>query len=94
VTANGSPITLTRELLEEAVLETLRTMASAPEAIAREATLAELDIDSLDLVELTQILEEEQGVVLGSGRKFDDLRTVGDVLDCVVGQGEFRGVSS
>ena len=41
------------------------------------ATFEELDIDSLDLVELAQVVEEEYGVVL-KGEDMKDLKTVGD----------------
>ena len=51
--------------------------------ITREATFEELDVDSLDLVELAQIVEDEYGVEL-KGDDVKDLKTVGDVIELVV----------
>lgn len=51
--------------------------------INREATLESLNIDSLDLTELGQLVEEEYGVRL----KADDLKdigTVGQAVDLIV----------
>lgn len=69
--------------VERVVLDALRSMASVDIEVTREVELAALDIDSLDLVELTQILEEEHGVDLGlTGVK--DVSTVGEVLDVIL----------
>ena len=43
----------------------------------------DLDVDSLDLVELAQIVEDEFGVEL-DGDAVKDVKTVGDVIDLVV----------
>ncbi|HEY2637624.1 MAG TPA: phosphopantetheine-binding protein, partial [Solirubrobacteraceae bacterium] len=43
----------------------------------------ELDVDSLDLVELAQIADEEYGVELKS-EDMKDLKTVGDAIDLIV----------
>ena len=51
--------------------------------ISREATFEDLDVDSLDLVELAQIVEDEFGVEL-DGDAVKDVKTVGDVIDLVV----------
>ena len=51
--------------------------------ITREATFESLDVDSLDLVELAQIVEDEFGVEL-DGDSVKDVKTVGDVIDLVV----------
>ena len=58
----------------------LRTMSSAPEGLHRDASLKEVDIDSLDLVELTQMVNEECGVTLPQ-INFSGVDTVGDVVD-------------
>ena len=47
-----------------------------------DATFEELDIDSLDLVELAQIVEDEYGVVL-KGEDMKELKTVGDAVDLI-----------
>ena len=54
--------------------------------VTREATLESLDVDSLDLVELAQIVEDEFGVEL-DGDAVKDVKTVGDVIDLVVAKG-------
>jgi acyl carrier protein len=46
-----------------------------------------LDIDSLDLVELAQVVEDEYGVVL-KGEDMKDLKTVGDSIDLIVSRAE------
>ena len=51
--------------------------------ITRDATLESLDLDSLDLVELAQIVEDEFGVEL-DGEAVKDVRTAGDVIELVV----------
>jgi acyl carrier protein len=53
------------------------------DAINRDATLEDIDIDSLDLVELTQVVEETYEIDL-EGSDFKDIKTVGDVIDLVV----------
>lgn len=54
-----------------------------PDAITLDATLESLDVDSLDLVELLQIAEEEFGVQLNP-EDAKDVKTVGQAIDLVV----------
>ena len=64
-----------------------RSRASAPtptEVTPRARRFEELDIDSLDLVELAQIVEEEFGVEL-KGDDVEEIKTVGDAIDLVAG---------
>ena len=49
----------------------------------REATFEDLDVDSLDLAELSQIIEDEFGVQL-KGDDVGKIKTVGDAIDLVV----------
>ena len=42
-----------------------------------------LDVDSLDLVELSQVVEDEFGIEL-KGEDIKDLKTVGQAIDLVV----------
>ena len=51
--------------------------------INRDAELTALDIDSLDLAELSQIIEEQFGVELTSA-DVAEIHTVGDAIDLVV----------
>jgi acyl carrier protein len=54
-----------------------------PEEITPEATLKDLDIDSLDLVELAQIIEERYEVRL-EREDFKDVTTVGAAIKAIV----------
>ena len=54
-----------------------------PEEIKPDATLEDLDIDSLDLVELAQIIEEKYEVRLERD-DFKDVTTVGGAIDAIV----------
>jgi acyl carrier protein len=72
----------TVEAVEGTLNEALVELGCDGSMISRGATLAELDIDSLDLAELSQIVEEAHGVDL----RADDLAaitTVGDAIDLV-----------
>jgi acyl carrier protein len=74
---------LSTEQVEARVVEALASFGPDPEQITRESTFEELDIDSLDLVELAQIVEDEYGVVL-KGEDMKELKTVGDATDLIV----------
>ncbi len=69
--------------LEQAVLAALAPMASVDVAITRDAELAALEIDSLDLVELTQILDEERQLRIEPAA-LKNVTTVGEVIDIIV----------
>ncbi|HUR85533.1 MAG TPA: phosphopantetheine-binding protein [Solirubrobacteraceae bacterium] len=68
--------------VEETVIESLVTFGADADAITRDATLEDIDVDSLDLVELTQVVEETYQVDL-EGSDFKKIKTVGDVIDLV-----------
>jgi acyl carrier protein len=69
--------------IEARVIEALISFGAEPSMINREAELDEIDIDSLDLVELAQIVEEEFGVEI-TAEDAHELTTVGQTLDLVV----------
>ena len=69
--------------IEKTVYEALETFGADPTAIKREATFAEIDVDSLDLAELSQIVEDEYGVTFKSS-DVEQLQTVGDAIDFIV----------
>jgi acyl carrier protein len=73
---------VTTEQVQERVVEALASFGPDKDQITREATFEELDIDSLDLVELAQIVEDEYGVVL-KGEDMKELKTVGDAIDLI-----------
>ena len=79
--------TVTTEQVEARVVETLATFGPEADQISRDSTFEELDIDSLDLVELAQVVEDEYGVVL-KGDDMKELKTVGDAVDLIVARAE------
>ncbi len=74
---------VTAEQVEQVVRTSLESFGAEPDAINREAKLADLDIDSLDLAELSQIVEEQYGVNLTSS-DVKAIVTVGDAVDMIV----------
>jgi acyl carrier protein len=76
------PTQVTSEAVEKVIFDGLEEIGAEGE-ISREATFEQLDVDSLDVVELAQIVEDEFGVEL-DGDAVKDVRTVGDVIDLVV----------
>ena len=71
------------DTVEKVVREALPQFGVEPDDITREATFEDLDVDSLDLAELSQIIEEEFGVAL-KGEDVAKIKTVGDAVDLVV----------
>jgi acyl carrier protein len=79
--------TVTTQQVEARVVETLASFGPEADQISRESTFEELDIVSLDLVELAQVVEDEYGVVL-KGEDMKELKTVGDAIDLIVARAE------
>jgi acyl carrier protein len=79
--------TVTSEQVQQRVVETLASFGPDADQITPQATFEELDIDSLDLVELAQIVEDEYGVVL-KGEDMKQLKTVGDAVEMIVSRAE------
>lgn len=52
--------------------------------ITMESSLSELEIDSLDMVEIIMSIEEELGISL---EELTDVKTVGDVMSFIEAQG-------
>ncbi|HEX3874611.1 MAG TPA: phosphopantetheine-binding protein [Solirubrobacteraceae bacterium] len=74
---------VTAEQVEQVVRTSLESFGAEPDAINSEAKLADLDIDSLDLAELSQIVEEQYGVNLTSS-DVKAIVTVGDAVNMIV----------
>jgi acyl carrier protein len=73
---------VTAETVEKRVVGAIESFG--PEGkVTREASFEALDVDSLDLVELAQIAEEDYGVEIKS-EDMKELSTVGDVIDLIV----------
>ena len=75
--------TVTAEQVEARVLDALVTFGADADVVSRDATWEQLEVDSLDLVELAQVVEEEYGVEITS-QDMQNLLTVGHVVDLVV----------
>jgi acyl carrier protein len=58
------------------------TFGVSEDQVGPDATFESLDLDSLDVVELTLVLEEETGVKL-EDEELEDVRTVQDAVDKV-----------
>jgi acyl carrier protein len=75
--------TITPEAVEKTVYDALPQFGVDESQVSREASFEELDVDSLDLAELSQIIEDEYGVQL-KGDDVGKIKTVGDAVDLVV----------
>jgi acyl carrier protein len=66
------------------VVEELSKLAEVEQSeLTHDAKLEELDVDSLDLVELGQVVEDRYGIQL-EREDMKDVSTVGDVIDVIV----------
>ncbi len=74
--------TVTEAQIETLVVESLQTFGADADAITREATFEALDIDSLDLAELSQIVHEQYGVEL-KGSDVAEVKTVDDAIKLI-----------
>jgi acyl carrier protein len=74
----------TADELRDVVIEELAKIAEIePAQLTADASLEELDIDSLDLVELGQVIEERYGIQL-EREDMKDVRTVGKAISVIV----------
>ncbi len=73
------------EQIEKVITDSLVSFGANADDINRDAELTALDIDSLDLAELSQIIEEQFGVELTSA-DVAEIATVGDAIDLVAGR--------
>ncbi len=77
-----TPTTITRDAIQARVFEALEEFGAEPSDLALDATFEALDVDSLDLVELGQIVQEEYSVEI-KGEDMPKLKTVGDAVNLV-----------
>ena len=68
--------------IEKVITDSLVSFGANADDVNRDAELTALDIDSLDLAELSQIIEEQFGVELTSS-DVAEINTVGDAIDLV-----------
>jgi acyl carrier protein len=68
--------------VQAVVIESLAAFGADPEQITAQATFEALDIDSLDLAELSQIVHERFGVEL-KGSDVAEVKTVEDAVELI-----------
>ena len=78
-----TPNTVTEQDAEKVIIDAIASVGPEHDQIKRDSTFESLDVDSLDVVEVAQVVEEELGVEI-KGDDAKDLKTVGDVIDLVV----------
>jgi acyl carrier protein len=76
------PATVTKDQIEERVTEALVSFGAERDAITRDAGWEQLDVDSLDLVELAQIVEDEFQVQIRE-EDLKGIENVGQAIDFV-----------
>jgi acyl carrier protein len=76
--------TITQDVVVKRVFDILVELGPEPEQIKDEATLEELDIDSLDLVEVAQILYQEFEIKL-EPEDFENVTTIGEAFAVIRG---------
>jgi len=55
----------------------------SPEVVQRDSTLADLDVASVELIQIMFLIEEEFDIYLAEGQVGVDVGSVGEVLDAV-----------
>jgi acyl carrier protein len=74
--------TVTTDQIETVVFDALVEIGPSRDQLRRDAAFEELDVDSLDLAELSQVVEENFGVKL-KGDDVARIKTVGDAIDLI-----------
>lgn len=77
------PATITTEQVQSVVFDALVELGPSRDELSLEASFEALDVDSLDLAELSQIVEESFGVRL-RGDDVARMKTVGDAVDLIL----------
>lgn len=75
--------TITADHVQQVVYDALESFGAEPTQFAPETTFESLDIDSLDLAELSQVIGDEFGVVL-KGEDMKRIKTIGDAVSTIV----------
>ena len=78
-----SVTTVSPDKVFETIAGALAEIGPEREEITRQSTFESLDVDSLDLVEVGQVIDDQFGVEI-KGDDMEDLRTVGEVVDLVI----------
>jgi acyl carrier protein len=74
--------TANKDQVTERVISALVEFGEEPENVKPDSRFEDLDIDSLDLVELAQVIEEEYSIEI-TDSDMDKITTVQDVVEFV-----------
>ena len=74
---------ISAEQVETVVYDALVEIGPSRDELSRDASFEAIDVDSLDLAELSQVIEEHFGVRL-KGDDVAQINTVGEAIDLVV----------
>jgi acyl carrier protein len=74
----------TQDQVAQRIVEALIEFGADPDQLRPEATLEELEIDSLDLFELGQILNQEYEIEVNPD-DFENVVTLGDAQNVLIG---------
>jgi acyl carrier protein len=77
------PATITSNQIEQTIVDALTRFGANTTHLTPETTFEQLDVDSLDLVELAAVIEDEYAVTIENS-DMAQLRSVGDVVELVV----------
>ncbi len=75
--------TVTTEAVQKTVTDALVSFGAEESEISPQTELSALDIDSLDLAEMSQIVDDEYGVSMKSS-DVSKINTVGDIVSLIV----------
>lgn len=75
---------VTQQQVEKRIVDALIEFGADPDEMRPEATLEELEIDSLDLFELGQILNQEFGIEVDPD-DFENVTTLGEAQATMIG---------
>jgi acyl carrier protein len=81
---------VTEEAVGKRILEALEEFGADPDQLRPDATLEDLEIDSLDMFELSQILNQEFGLEVNP-EDFEGVTTLGDAQQILVGYVKKQG---
>jgi len=79
--------------IKKVVYEALELFGVEQADISTEATLEQLDIDSLDLLELGQLVQEKLGIKV-EAEQFKGVETVGQAIEAIARAGKATKVAS
>jgi acyl carrier protein len=77
------PDKYTDDQIADTVCDTIASFGPDRSAVVRDAKLEGLEIDSLDMVELAQVIEQDLGIRVETA-DFKGVETVGESIDVIV----------